>query len=171
MIDLNGPNNSYVLVDSYYDPFYYEYAHLLHYEPIEPNVNLINNGIYHKVILGLNKPLVIPNLNGKSLNLPLESYETGKLIYGDGNPHHKDFNSLTDVSLNKKDHVLEIRIPWQLLNVRDPSTREIMGDLWKGGLESYENVKKIHVAVLTYRPLSSLRNYPILLLDKKTENF
>ncbi|MGG0177876.1 hypothetical protein [Gottfriedia acidiceleris] len=155
VIDLNGPNDSHVLVDSYYDPFYFEYANLLHYAPIEPNVNMKDNGIYHKIMLGLNRPLVIPNLNGKSLNLPLESYETGKLMFGDGNPLHKDFNSLTDVSLNEKNHVLEIRIPWQLLNVRDPSTQEIMGDIWKSGLESHKKIKKIQVAVLTYRPTES----------------
>ncbi len=142
-------------MDSYYDPFYYEYANLLHYAPIEPNVNLKDNGIYHKIMLGLNRPLVIPNLNGKSLKLPLESYQTGKLMFGDGNPLHDDFNSLTDVSLNEKNHVIEIRIPWQLVNMRDPSTREIMGDLWKGGLEGHKEIKKIQVAVVTYRPTDS----------------
>ncbi|PEK99036.1 hypothetical protein [Bacillus sp. AFS017336] len=170
VIELNGPNNSHVLVDSYYDPFYYEYANLLHYAPIEPNVNKKDNGLYHKVMLGLNRPLVIPNYNGKSLNLPLEFYETGKLKFGDGNPNHKNFNSLTDVSLNEKDHVLEIRIPWQLLNVRDPSTREIMGDLWKGGLKSQKYVKKIHVAILTYRPNGSNKDLSYSTVRQKNGN-
>ena len=49
------------------------------------------------------------------IELPLESFETGLLLSGDGNPNHPNFNSLTDVALNANDHVLELRIPWQCL--------------------------------------------------------
>jgi len=60
--------------------------------------------------------------------IPLSQYETGLLKCGDANPEHEGYNSLTDFSF--KDGKVEIRIPWQLLNVMDPSTKEIMGDLY-----------------------------------------
>lgn len=49
-------------------------------------------------------------------------------MYGNANPDSKDFNSLADYFV--KGDVIEIRIPWQLLNVMDPSTKMIMDDLY-----------------------------------------
>ena len=64
---------------------------------------------------------------------PLKKYETGKLVYGDSNPEQSGYNSLAD--FYSKGENLEIRIPWQLLNVMDPSTRMIMDDLHRAGIE------------------------------------
>ena len=60
--------------------------------------------------------------------VPFHSYETGLLQYGDSNPAHPGFISLTDFSFKQGN--LEIRIPWQLLNIMDPSTRTAMADLY-----------------------------------------
>ena len=35
-----------------------------------------------------------------------------------------------DFIYNENQGILEIRIPWQLLNVMDPSTKQIMGDFY-----------------------------------------
>lgn len=152
VIDLKGPEKSRVVVDSYYDPFYYEYGKILQYVPEVENVNIKDNGVYNRIMLGLNRPMDVPNVRGETLRLPLDSYETGALTYGNGNPKSAEFNSLTDVSVDADGHVVEVRIPWQLLNVKDPSTREIMGDIWNGGLESSETVTGMRMAVVTYRP-------------------
>lgn len=152
VIDLKGPNKSRMWVDSYYDPFYYEYGTILNMLPQLEYANRKNNGTFHKLMLGLNHPLEIPNVRGQTLLLPLDSYETGVLKFGNGNPNHAEFDSLTDVSYNEKDHVVEVRIPWQLLNVRDPSTREIMGDMWKEGLKGSEEISGFKISLLSYRP-------------------
>lgn len=151
-IDLKGPNHSRIWVDSYYDPFYYEYGQKLKVLPQVDYANTKDNGIFHQIKLALNHPLDIPNVQGQMLHLPLDAYETGLLRFGNGNPKSPDFNSLTDVSYNERDHVVEVRIPWQLLNVKDPSTHEIMGDLWKNGLQASLVTKGFKVAILTYHP-------------------
>ncbi|WP_246628257.1 hypothetical protein [Paenibacillus oenotherae] len=155
VIDLKGPNKSRLVVDSYYDPFYYEYGELLNLLPKQDHANQKNNGVFHKSILALNRPLDVPNVHGQTLHLPLDSYETGLLIFGDGNPDHPAFHSLTDVSYNEKAHTVELRIPWQLLNMKDPSTREAMGDIWKEGLEGKTIIPGIKIAAVTYRPDST----------------
>lgn len=152
VIDLAGPNKSRLVVDSYYDPFYYEYGKLLNYLPEQNTASSKNNGVFNKSILALNRPLDIPNIHGETLHLPLDSIETGLLKFGDGNPDHPAFDSLTDVSYNGKAHTVELRIPWQLLNIKDPSTREAMGDLWQGGLEAKTTIPGIKIAAVTYRP-------------------
>ena len=65
-----------------------------------------------------------------SKKIGFDSYETGKLTYGNGDPESPDYSSLSDFIYNDKEGVMEIRIPWQLLNVMDPSTHRIMGDFY-----------------------------------------
>jgi hypothetical protein len=146
IVNIKDQQTSTIMVDSYYDPFYYQYGKELQMIDQVPYAKRKNNGVFHPIRLALNKELVVPSTNKK---YPFISYETGKLLYGDGNPNHKKFNSLTDFSLSKNQKVLEIRIPWQLLNVKDPSSREVLGDVWKGGLESSIKIDHIQLKVLT----------------------
>ncbi|MFP7295642.1 hypothetical protein [Neobacillus niacini] len=146
LINLSGPKNSSIKVDSYYDTFYYQYAHLLNMIKMEPYVNQKNNGVFHPIRLALNKELRIPSTNA---TVPFEGYETGALMFGNADPEDKKFNSLTDVSIGSSGKILEVRIPWLLINVKDPSLKEVMGDIWKSGLTGSERIEGIRVAVLT----------------------
>ena len=58
-----------------------------------------------------------------------QSYETGKLTYGDANPDHEDFDSLADYCFG--DGFVEIKIPWQLLNFSNPSEMQIHDDYYE----------------------------------------
>ena len=52
--------------------------------------------------------------------------EVGNLINGNGNPKSKDYNSLSDYIVNGDD--IEIRIPWLMFNVSNPSKKMIIDD-------------------------------------------
>lgn len=131
VIELKGKGNSRVLVDSYYDEFYYLYANQLKMIETNPAYEKKNSGIFCPEYLALNKEMYLPV--DKQI-IPFSRYETGKLLYGNGNPQSKDYNSLADFIY--KDNNLEIRIPWALLNVTDPSTKMVMDDLYKAGIQS-----------------------------------
>ncbi|MGD6877609.1 hypothetical protein [Bacillus infantis] len=141
-INLTGEDTSNMMVDSYYDTFYYQYGELLNMLPERPYAAQKDNGIFHPIRLALNKELTIPS-TGKTL--PFSSYETGKLMFGNANPESEDFNSLTDISLSDDRKTLELRIPWLLLNVKDPSSREIQGDLWKSGLSGSSIIESMTI--------------------------
>jgi hypothetical protein len=129
LIIIDGKESSRVLVDSYYDSFYYTYSRL---KMIEKNNSFEgkNSGIFNPIYLALNKELFLPV---DKVTLPLSKYETGKLLFGNSNPESKEFNSLADFNVNGEN--IEIRIPWQLLNIMDPSEKVAMDDLYKEGIK------------------------------------
>jgi hypothetical protein len=72
---------------------------------------------------------------GNPLRRLMKTFETGKLTYGNGNPNAEDYNSLSDFCYG--DGLVEIRIPWQLLNISDPTNMEIHDDYYENyGVES-----------------------------------
>ena len=143
--ELSGPKESRIMVDSYYDSFYYQYGELLNMIPRLSYASKKDNGIFHPIRLALNKEFTIPSTMKK---YPFQSYETGKLEVGNGNPASKEFNSLTDISMSKDQKTIEIRLPWQLINVKDPSEKEAMGDLWKNGMEASVKLDGIKIAAV-----------------------
>ena len=61
--------------------------------------------------------------------------------------------------MNESNGIAELRIPWALLNVKDPSQKEIMGDIWsKKGLDSSEKIKGIQVGVVAVNKKSNDRS-------------
>ncbi|MED4227573.1 hypothetical protein [Neobacillus cucumis] len=146
LIKLQGPKDSRILVDSYYDTFYYQYGKNLKMIPVEPYASIKNSGVFNLIRLALNKKQIIPSTKEV---IPFQDYETGVLKFGNANPSSKNFNSLTDISVSEDKKVVEGRIPWQLLNVKDPSLKEAMGDVWKQGLSGSVEISGIKAAVVT----------------------
>ena len=146
LVKIAGSDQSRILVDSYYDTFYYQYAHLLKMIEEQPYVKQKNNGVFHPIRLALNKELMIPTT--KEI-IPFESYETGKLKFGNANPNNTNFDSLTDISISNDKRVIEGRIPWQLLNVKDPSLKEVMGSVWESGLSASVETSGFRIALVT----------------------
>lgn len=122
IIQINGTGNSKILVDAYYDSFYYFY-----HQDLGATMHPVNNsGDFNPMRLCLSAALTIPPSNTV---VPFKSVETGTLFYGDGNPAHASFNSLADFCFSSDNTKAEIRVPWQLFNVMDPSSRKIIGYL------------------------------------------
>jgi hypothetical protein len=132
LIIIDGKDNSKIVVDSYYDSFYYIYSRL---GMVETNSEFEkkDSGLFNPMYLCLNRELYLPQ---DKIKLPLSKYETGKLFYGNGNPKHEEYNSLSDFYI--RDNIIEIKIPWQLINVMDPSDKMIMDDMYKTGIRPVE---------------------------------
>ena len=130
VIAINGKDKSQILVDPYYDSFQYIYGEKLNMIPKVKEYDIKNSGVFRPMYLCINKEIYLPQDKVKK---PFNKYETGKLIFADGNPKNSDYNSLADFYV--KDNIVEIRIPWQLLNVMDPSTKMVMDDLHVDGIK------------------------------------
>ena len=125
LIKINGVDDSHIYVDRYYDAFYYYFveSRMLSDFALLKNSDKPNSGYFNQMKLCYGYHLVV---KGTDENVNDKAYETGKLQFGNGNPDSKEYKSLTDFSFSEGN--IEIRIPWQLLNIMDPSSKQQMAD-------------------------------------------
>ncbi len=128
LIYINGKDNSHIYVDRYYDAFNYYFLESKKLSDIkaEENAGVKNSGMFDIMRLCYGYNLTV---KGTNQVVPDKAYETGKLRYGNGNPKAQEYKSLSDFYF--KNGKLEIRIPWQLLNVMDPSGKQQISDFRK----------------------------------------
>lgn len=128
LIYINGKNNSHIYVDRYYDAFNYYFLESKKLSDIkaEENAGVKNSGMFDIMRLCYGYNLTVKGTNQVVSD---KAYETGKLRYGNGNPKAQEYKSLSDFYF--KNGKLEIRIPWQLLNVMDPSGKQQISDFRK----------------------------------------
>ena len=143
VIDLNGPEDSTVLVHAYYDRYaavFGPYDDLYDHQGYDN----INSTKFVPIYLCLNRTQTIPS-TGEVKHA--EHMDTGALLYGNGDPDSKDYNSLSDFIFGK--NAIEIRIPWELLSFRDPSTKEVEDDFYMNGQLSGLNIEGIYLGLNT----------------------
>ncbi|MFC4989839.1 hypothetical protein [Saliphagus infecundisoli] len=148
VVHLAGPGSSRVVVDSYYDVFYYLYAELLESIPTVEYAGERDSGEFHPIELALNRELRIPS---QDRTIGFESHETGRLRFGNGDPESPEYDSLSDVHVAPAEDTIEVRLPWLLINLRDPSRHETVADLWEDGIEG-RTADGVSVAAATFAP-------------------
>lgn len=124
---INGEGNSRIVVDSYYDSYSFLYGEQYQMIASVEDIATKNSGRFYPMMLCTGYEMTIP---GSGRTIAFDSYETGKLTYGNGDPSADSYRSLSDFIYNEEEGILEIRIPWQLLNVMDPSSKQIMADFY-----------------------------------------
>lgn len=110
IIEIDGKDNSRILVQDYYDLYSYSFREKQNFKKDSNNFIPIYQCLSSERFLPEDK-----------ITVNEKKFESGKLVYGNSNE-----NSLADFMI--KDNIIELRIPWQLLNFMDPSTRQIVDD-------------------------------------------
>jgi hypothetical protein len=77
---------------------------------------------------------------------PAQGYDRGRLRHG-----VETISTLADWYLDQRAGMLELRIPWDLLNVTDPSSRTLLYDRSSTGDFGTATVEDFHVGVVIYR--------------------
>jgi hypothetical protein len=78
---------------------------------------------------------------------PSQVANMSRLRFGSLAAHEKDYNSLADFFF--RDTSIELRIPWGLINVADPSSKSI---IWKEKEGIVKKTEGIRVIALSYKP-------------------
>ncbi len=134
-----------ILIDQYYDQFTYQYGYLLEMIEVPEEQPKNNSGQFIPMHYALNKEYYNPE---KEEVYEFSSYETGYLRHGNGNPESAEYDSLADYYFNEKKGIVELRIPWLLLQAKDPSRKEFTGNVYENGIEASEFIEQIFVGLL-----------------------
>lgn len=74
-----------------------------------------------------------------------DTFDTGRLVYGNGNPASEHYNSLADFCYG--DGFVEVRIPWQLLNFSNPSKMEVHDDYYTNYGVEWTAIRQLYLGV------------------------
>lgn len=147
LIVLNGKDNSRIMAQERYDALRSTYSKDIYkYDTyIKNNIPEKNSPSFVTIELILRTAIA---LSPETKETVAESYETGKLLYGNANPKASDFNSLADFCANGD--YIEIKLPWQLMNFADPSKMLVHDDYYDGnyGIE-YISIDEMYAGVGT----------------------
>lgn len=138
VIILDGTEFSQMLVHSYYDLYQYEYDKYDKGITTTEEMKQPDNNLFQPVTLFLERELVLPDRNEV---LPVQKFNAGALRFGISDYDSDSYDSLADYYY--KGNILELRIPWLMLNFRDPSTKEIEDDFRTNGEFSGMNADSI----------------------------
>ena len=145
VIVIDGKENSRIMVQERYDALRSTYAKDIYKFDtyFKENVPDINSSEFVNVELILRTAIA---LSPETKETVAESYETGKLLYGNANPDSADFNSLADFCTSGD--YIEIKLPWQLMNFADPSKMLVHDDYYEDnfGIE-YISIDSMYAGV------------------------
>ena len=184
IIEIDGKRNSHVWVQEYYDMvsalYYNETMRENVFSRTYPSADsaqfltirlLLNNVRYYERSStgGPDTPLEIYEYDMTNIRHYRieETYETGKLTYGNANPDSPDFNSLADFCAGEG--FVEIKLPWQLLNVADPTTMRIHDDYYECYGVEYLTIDSIRVGVGDGSDTIQMASFPMKKLGRKPE--
>lgn len=122
LLRIHSREDSVLTVDANYDAFQFSYSHQHPFFDPLPGQYVQDSGFFNPIYLALNRPLYLPE---SGIKLPFMRAETGCLQYGSVLE-----DSLADFCAGNG--FVELRLPWGLIGFMDPSTRQVMGDLFSG---------------------------------------
>ncbi|HEV2351299.1 MAG TPA: tetratricopeptide repeat protein [Terriglobia bacterium] len=113
--------------------------------------------------------IIEPNRRRFSRNgeyFPPRRYDRGILRYGSLDPQSTDYDSLAEWHANVHTNAIDLRIPWSLLNVTDPSSFRVLAGINREGTVETVETPGFLIAVFSYRPSDSARAQPIMEEDQ-----
>ncbi|MEG0720612.1 MAG: hypothetical protein RR446_02485 [Lachnospiraceae bacterium] len=145
LLKIDGETNSEIVVQERYEALRAIFSHRAYGKDAYLNVPPKDTDLFVPIQLMLQVP-VDPRkeIENKGFDTG-ETFNTGHLTYGNGNPESPDFNSLSDYII--KGDTIEVRLPWSLLNFCNPSEMMIHDDYYVHyGIEPFP-IKEMYLGV------------------------
>lgn len=145
LLVLDGKENSEVLVQQRYEALRAMYSHRVYLEDAYLNPPAADTDVFTSIRMILQVPTDPREELANTGFDTADTYDTGRLRHGNGNPESPDFDSLADFCINGDN--VEIRLPWLLLNFSNPSEMMIHDDYYENyGVENLQ-ISSIHLGV------------------------
>jgi len=142
LLVINGETGTRLLTDAYEDLFYYTYACERGVFERDSRFEQPGSGIYNPIRQFLSNEIVLP-LTGEVIDP--QYMESGLLTYGITDPDSEAYCSLADFYC--RDQVIEVRIPWYLLNVMNSTVGVCLADFHRAGGVEMADIPGIQIGI------------------------
>lgn len=162
-IQLASPSSARIWIASTYNPF--------RIVPVEgiPSQTILNSKLGWRPQVSANgsfeSQIAEPNRRRYARDgryFPPQRYERGILRYGSLDPAAPDYDTLAEWHANIQNNTIDLRIPWSLLGVTDPSGHKIVAGLERDGTVMTVDTPGFYAVAFSYRPLDTARARPIM---------
>jgi tetratricopeptide (TPR) repeat protein len=162
-VQLAGPSSARIWIASSYNPF-----RIAQVEGI-PSQTTLSSKLGWRASVSpsgtFESQIMEPNRRRYSRDgryFPPQRYERGILRSGSLNPAASDYDTLAQWHANLPSNTVDLRIPWSLLGVTDPSSYKIVAGLERDGTVVTTDTPGFSIVAFSYRPLDSARTRPIM---------
>lgn len=153
VVRLGRPDSSRILIASVYNPYQVaptpgipEQSQVRYRVPFLPELS--DDARFEEMIVEPNRRRY--GRDGRAY-APVR-YSRSPLQWGTLEPGSSDYTTLAEWHANVKTNMLEVRIPWGLLQVTDPSSLQVLGGIDRTGTFYTEKSNGLAVAVVSLRP-------------------
>lgn len=165
-IQLAGPEFSRIWVASAYNPFHLVPADGLPAQTILAlkrgwNPTISAAGAFEYMIVEPNRR----RFGREGQYFPPRRYDWGILRYGSLDSRSPYYDSLAEWHANLETSTIDLRIPWALLNVTDPSSHKIFAGTDASGNVRTTETPGFLIEAFSYRPVEALSLRPIMEQD------
>ena len=144
LVIIDGEESSQILVQERYNSLDAMYSHEIYHRDAYSNPPSKSSPVFTEID-SLLKTKIDPLENIWGQEEYAKTFPAGILEYGNGNPNDDNFDSLADFYFGKD--IIEIKIPWALLNFSNPSEMMIHDDYYENyGVEEIQ-IDKIYVGL------------------------
>ena len=165
---IQGKNDSDIQVQSRYNIFDFRYKYYSNIVDKMTTIPAENVNTFDPIYLLTRN--VFQNDEAME-KVPPKYMETGTLVFGNSDYDSNEYNSLADFYV--KEDVIELRIPWLLINVIDPINGIALGDFYKEGINTQQKINQIGLQVLaeTDGHITKVTSPSYLRLEKSNTHY
>ena len=162
-IQLAGPELSRILVAETYNPFTINAVSGLPAQTeLGPKLDwtptLADRGTFESQIIEPNRR----RFGRDRTYFAPQRYDRGILRFGSLDSGAADYDSLATWRANPQTDMVDLRIPWHLLNVTDPTTRQVFAGFTSDATVRTVETPGFRFALFSYRPRTSASRRPIM---------
>jgi tetratricopeptide (TPR) repeat protein len=162
-IQLAGPELSRILVAETYNPFVINVVRGLPAQTeLGPKLDwtptLADQGAYESQIIEPNRR----RFGRDRTYFAPQRYDRGILRFGSLDSGAADYDSLATWRANPQTDMVDLRIPWGLLNVTDPTTRQVFAGFTSDATVQAAETPGFQFALFAYRPRERASRRPIM---------
>ncbi len=167
LLCLEGEQESRLLVQERYDSVRENFLHEMEGRDPFANYPEKDSPMFIPIRMALDNDTLVDMVTPETRSLLyLGTWETGRLVHGNGDPESPDYNSRADFCYGEGS--VEVRLPWLLLNVGDPSSMMVHKDYYEHYGVEFQRISEMWIGAARAGEMGEIPMEPFSLKGWKS---